>query len=206
MTETGDDARETDAPTDSASPDAATDPEEADRRRLLKWVAILAFAVPVVVEVFTFGTMILEWLGLVSVDGEGGRDGTAQTATVTPAAGSDAVGVGSELLPETAPVETVDRSVVRGTDDRTYLLRVTVANETDEPVAVELGRLVLYDETTVASRSSTGTIAPGESGAVTGAWRLPTDAMPERVAVVERIGGETVVDRDVSLARPPIEG
>lgn len=204
MTETGDDSRDTDGAAGTASPDAATDPEEADRRRLLKWVAILAFTVPVVVEAFTFGTMILEWLGLVSVDGEG--DGTTQTATPTPAAGSDAVGVGSELLPETAPIETVDRSVVRGTEERTYLLRVTVANETDEPVALDLGRLVLYDGTTVASRSSTGTVAPGESGEVTGAWRLPSDEMPERVAVVERIGGETVVDRDVSLARPPIEG
>ncbi|MEZ3143131.1 hypothetical protein [Halobaculum sp. MBLA0143] len=175
--------------------------EETDRRRLLKWVAALAFGVPVVIEVITFGGLAVDALF-------GGDDGGAAgaTRTPTPTAGRDAVGEGDGLLPAAAVSATVARSVVRGATDRTYLLRVQVDNSTDTPHELRLGTVTLYDGTTVAGESSTGTIPPGETGVVTGAWRLPNGEMPRRVAVTLLREDTETVAREVTVARPPIEG
>lgn len=186
---------------DIDEPEAAYD-EETDRRRLLKWVAILAFGIPVVIEAITFGGLAVDAL---FGGGDGGGDGGA-TATATPTAGPDAVREGDTLLPEAAVRATVAQSVVRGATDRTYVLRVQVDNETDAPHELRLGAVTLYDGTTVAGQSSTGTVPPGETGEVTGAWQLSNGEMPRRVAVTLLREDTETVAREVTVARPPIEG
>lgn len=199
MTDTDDTETTAEQPA-AATANSSPSEDELDRRRLLTWLVVAAFLVPVVVEVVTFGNLILDWLGP-----GGGESSGPETGTQTPTAGPDAVGVGEQLLPETDPVETVEQSVVRGATDRTYILRVSVENSTAESVDLRLGALTLYDGTTVAGRSRTGEIESGDSGTVTGAWSLPNDEMPRRVAVRETSDDSVLADETVVLARPPID-
>ncbi|MFC6784688.1 hypothetical protein ACFQFD_01390 [Halobaculum halobium] len=155
----------------------------------------------------TFGGLIGDQLlgGDDGTDGSSGGDDAA-TESATPAA--DAVGVGDELLPETQPIETVKTSEIRGESpgSRTYILRVVVENPTDEDIELRLTGVSLRDESSLDSVSTSGAIAAGETGEVTGAWDLPTDSMPVAVDAVLRRGGEDVVARSVTLKRPPIRG
>jgi hypothetical protein len=197
---TTDDDIHTDAAAEATERHAAPD-ETTDRRRLLKWVAALAFGIPVVIEVITFGGLAVDALF-------GDEDDGAATATrtPTPTAGPEAVREGDDLLPDAAVRATVTRSVVRGATDRTYVLRVRAENRSDAPHELRLGALRLYDGTTVTGRSSTGTVPPGETGTVTGAWTLPGGEMPRRVTVTLLREGTATVTREVPLARPPVEG
>jgi hypothetical protein len=198
----GDDATATGSDSQMTSGDEwETDEEtETTRRGWIKWVALVAFVIPVLIEVVTFGGLAVESLF-------GGDEETATaTRTATASAGTDAVTVGDDLLPETPVTETVARSVVRGATDRTYVLRVTVENPTDVPVELRLGTLTVYDGQTVESQSSTGTVPAGGEGEVTGAWELPSGEMPRRVVATELRNGEVAVEREVALARPPIDG
>lgn len=195
MTESlADDAE--DAPTAPAEDD-----DEIDRRRLIRWIALLAFGVPVVVEALTFGNIIGdELLG-------GGENGAAATddETDTPTDQSDAVGVGDELLPETAATETITTSEVRQSEEgRTYVFRVDVENDTDATVELRTRRLRLRDGTTVDGLSSTGPIEPESSGMMTAAWEFEGDAMPGAVECVALQGGERVFEGFVAVESPPI--
>lgn len=154
--------------------------EGIDRRRLIRWIAALAFAIPIAVELLTFGGLFTRRLL-----GDGGDGG---------------VGVGDELLAATAATETVLVSEVRESGDRrTYVLRVNVENDTDAPVELRLGALRLADGATVAGTSSTGTVQPGASGEVTGAWGLD-GGDPDAVAVTALRDGEVVHDGPVAVA------
>ena len=169
----------------SASGPQATD-DDADggvgRRRLIRWIAVLAFGVPVVIEGVTFGRLFVE--RLLDDDGDGGG-----------------VGVGDEVLSSTATTGTVLASTVRGTGaDRTYVLRVAVENDTDATVELRLAAARLADGTTVESVSSTGRIAPGERGEVTGVWALGADGDPESVRAVLLRDGRVVEETTVPLA------
>jgi hypothetical protein len=197
----GDDAsnRDGEGAGDDVDTPTPEEEEEMNRRRLIKWVVVIAFSIPVVIELLTFGELFRKYFG-----GEEETETETQTESETEA--DDAVGEGEELVPETEPSEIIERSVVQGATDRTYLLRVAVENTTDDTVELELGTLTVYDGQTVAGRSSTGTIQPGESGEVTGAWELPNGEMPETVAVREYSGDTEIAARAVSLKRPPIEG
>jgi hypothetical protein len=191
----------TDSPseTDSPTETAVAEDEEIDRRRLIRWIAVLAFSVPVVVEVLTFGNIIGDQF-------LPGGQGT-ETGTATPTDHPNAVGVDDELLPETAATETIETSEVRTTESgRTYVLQVEVANETDSPVELRFRRLRLRDDSTVDGVSSTGTVQPGSSSPVTAAWSIPTGATPAAVQAVALRDGEAVVDEFVPLSRPPIVG
>jgi len=179
------DTSDSTAVADTAPDDESADGperEEIDRRRLIRWIALLAFGVPVVVEAATFGELLREELF---------GDGTSQ-----------GVGVGDELLPATATTETVRVSELRGTDGgRTYVLRVGVENPTAAPVELRLSTLELSDGDTVDGVASTGTIAPGETGEVTGAWAVG-DATPERVHVTLLRDGGVDTEETVALAAP----
>lgn len=197
-------------PDDSRSPGDQTgtdspDPDEGiDRRRLIRWIAVLAFAVPVVVEVLTFGGLI----GNTLIPGGGEESTEDGSATSTTSSRDDGVGIGDELLPEAPSVETVEVSEVRGesADSRTYVLRVAVENTTDGPVELRLAGVTLRDGRSLDSVSTTGSIPAGGTGEVTGAWGLPTDSMPVSVdAVLLRDGTESIA-RSVPLKRPPIRG
>jgi len=208
MTDTNSDTDDLAAPGESPTTDPSGSDENLDRRRLIRWIAVLAFAVPVIVEVLTFGGLIGDTL--LSGDGGDDADGTAtastETATATP--GETAVGVGDELLPDAPPVETIEVSEVRGgsPDSRTYVLRVAVENTTEGSVELRLTGVTLRDETSLESVSTTGSIPAGGTGEVTGAWGLPTDSMPVAVDVVLLRDGEESTSRSVRLKRPPIRG
>lgn len=181
---------------------SSPDEEGIDRRRLIRWVAVLAFAVPVIVELLTFGGLLENEL-LPGDDGDGGAGTTA-----TPSADDDAVGIGDELLPETAASETVVTSEVRGdpSSEQTYVLRVSIENGTESSVELRLTRLRLRDGATRESVASSGTIAAGEEGELTGAWTIPGGSMPAAVEAVALRDGERVVSRFVDLKRPAIRG
>lgn len=189
-----DDDQPSDTPADSDG--------ELDRRRLIRWIAVLAFGVPVVVELFTF----TELIGNQLFPGDSGA--ATESGTPTPTNHPDAVGVGDELLPETAATETVRVSEVRQNDagERTYVLRVAVENDTEGPVELRLRTLRLRDGTTIDGVSSTGTLEAGTEGEVTGAWGLPNESMPSEAECVVVRASETVFEGFVNLKRPPIRG
>ncbi|MFC7095881.1 hypothetical protein [Halobaculum marinum] len=194
--------------TDTDSPSTVADESDADspsRRRLIRWIAVLAFAVPVVVELLTFGGLLNAQLLPGGDDGEPtSADTETRSPTVTEAEG--AVGVGDDLLSAVPAAETVEVSEIRGDPgSRTYILRVAVENTTDSSLELRLTGVTLRDETSLQSVSSTGTIPAGGSGEVTGAWSLPTDSMPVAVDTVVVRGGEAT-EQSVPLKRPPIRG
>jgi len=190
----------TDTDNGSPSDEPSTADDEVDRRRLIRWIAVLAFSVPVVVELFTFS-------GIVGDELLAGGDDT-ETATESTARNAAPVGVDDELLPETAATETVTTSEVRQDDsgDRTYVLRVDVENGTESAVELRFRTLRLRDGTTVDGVSSTGLVDPGSSQAVTAAWSLPNESMPEAVEAVAMRDGETAASEFVELQRPAIVG
>lgn len=174
--------------------------DEVDRRKLIRWIAALAFGGAILLELYTFRSIIAREL-FPGSDSENGA-GTTETET------DESVGVGDELLPETDANETVLTSEVRGdpASEQTYVLRVGIENTTDVTVQLHLTTLRLRDGTTVDSVSSSGPVEPGEEGEVTGAWTLPSESMPDAVEVVALRDEETVVERFVDLQRPPIRG
>jgi hypothetical protein len=176
--------------------------DEVDRRRLIRWIAALAFGGAILLELFTFRRIIAREL----FPGEDTDTGTGATATETPT--ETTVGVGDELLPETEATETVVTSEVRGdpASEQTYVLRVEIENTTDVTVQLHLTTLRFRDGTTVDNVSSSGPIAGGETGEVTGAWTLPDESMPDAVKAIALRDGETIVERFVDLQRPPIRG
>lgn len=186
---------------DDQPPAEPPEEDELDRRRLIRWIAVLAFGVPVVLELYTFRAIIGNELFPDS-------ETPTESATMTPTNHPDAVGVDDELLPETAATETIRVSEVRQNDagDRTYVLRVDVENDADQPVELRLRTLRLRDGTEIDGVSSTGTVEAGAEATVTGAWSLPTDSMPTEVSCVATQGGETVFEGFVKLKRPPIRG
>lgn len=184
---------------DDAPTAAPAEDDEIDRRRLIRWIAVLAFAVPVVVEALTFGNIIGDEL-------LPGGDEATDTATATPTDHPDAVGVGDELLPATAASETIEQSEIRESDTgRTYVLQVEVRNDTDAPIELRLRTLRLRDDSTVDGVSSTGTVEPGSSSPVTAAWSIPSETAPAAVQAVAIRDEETVVDEFVPIARPTID-
>lgn len=186
---------------DDQPPAEPPDSDEIGRRRLIRWIAVLAFGVPVVIELYTFRAIIVNELFP-------NENAATPTESATPTDHPDAVGVGDELLSETAAAETIQVSEVRQDEDgeRTYVLRVVVENGTAEPVELRMQTLHLRGGTAVDGVSSTGTIDAGTESKVTGAWRLPNDSMPSAVECVAVRNGETVFDGFVNLKRPPIRG
>ncbi|GAB7095053.1 hypothetical protein JCM30237_22060 [Halolamina litorea] len=192
-----------DSPTETDRPEPPSEDEEIDRRRLIRWIAVLAFGVPIVVELLTFGGLLSSELLPGGEDDDAAGDTDTATATDRP----DAVGVGDELLPDTAAAETIETSELQQREGgRTYVLRVAVQNGTDSPVELRTRRLRLRDGDTVDGVSSTGSIEPGTSRSVTAAWAVSDEATPDAVEVVATRDGETVADRFVPVERPPIVG
>jgi len=112
------------------------------------------------------------------------------------------VGVGDELLPATAPAETIRAATVR-TDERgrRFVLRVAVTNDTDAAYDLRLGRLVTAAGGVVEGGGAKR-IDPGGRATVTGEWLLPDGARPTSVFVVAVVEGNET--RTVS-ERVPIE-
>ncbi|MFC6976924.1 hypothetical protein ACFQL1_22975 [Halomicroarcula sp. GCM10025709] len=155
-----------------------------EQTTLVRTLIVLAIALPILIEVATFGSLLSH-----SLLGVGGDAGGAATATATPTAEIEGASVGDEVLPATPAVERIDRAaVVTGEDGWRFVLTVAVSNPTDHPYELRLGEVHTRDGETVAGGATTGTVAAGGNGTVTGAWVLPTGHQPETVAV-------TAVDR-----------
>lgn len=184
---------------DAGSTDESPDVEGLDRRTLIRLLVGLGIGLPIAIEAATF-------LGLLSREfGGGGEDesGTeAGTATPTPRR----VGVGDELLPETAPVERVTDMTLRSAEGRwRFAMTVEVRNDLDTAYEFRLGSVATGGGRAVEGGASTGTMAAGETATITGRWDLPEGEAPDTVgvsAVVAVVGAET--PREVS-ARVPLE-
>jgi hypothetical protein len=169
-----------------------------ERRQLVKWLIVVAIAVPLLVEGITL-------LGLLN--NEFGGDGDDGTPTPLP----DTVGTGDELLTETDQRETLRQATVDGGDRWTLTLTVTVNNTGDRPYELVLGAVQTQDGKRVEGETSTGTIQPGESTTVTAQWSLGSGSLPDRLSVTavayDGEGGVArTVQRQVNLAHIPVQG
>ncbi|MFB6359926.1 MAG: hypothetical protein ABEH59_01235 [Halobacteriales archaeon] len=168
-----------------------------ERRNAIRLLIGLAIGIPVAVEATTF-------FGLLGTQLFGGDEPPAPTATL------DRVGVGEELLPATAPTETVREATIQGDDTPwLFVLGVEIDNSLDVPYELQLGTLTLVNGETVGGAASSGRIPAGESGEVTGAWELPADTTPETLTVTGRAYEDSEVSEttaDVALAKVPVRG
>ncbi|WP_276270792.1 hypothetical protein [Haloarcula litorea] len=174
------------------------DDEGPDEGDLVRVLVVLAIAIPIVIEVFTFGSLLSHYV-------VGGGDGGA--ATETPAV--DGATEGEEILAATAPVERIERaSVVTGDEGWTFTLRVAVENTGDEAYELRLGVATTRAGRTVAGPdATTGSLAPGATGSVTGSWLLPQGQRPASVTVTT-VRGEgaaaTTETHDVPIGDVPV--
>lgn len=196
-----------DGPDAEASPDEATDGDVGDpqrddgfgRRRLIRILVGLGIGIPVLIELRTFLSLVLPWVG---------ADDGGDAASETPP--GDAVGVGDELLPETEPVERLRSAEVSASGDAwPFTVVVDVENAGDVPYGLHLGAVTTRDGTAVEGGAGTDRLPPGESTTLATTWSLPEGATPRSMAVrAEVFSAETpeVIDREVVLAGVPVEG
>jgi hypothetical protein len=180
--------------------DGADGDDDTDRRRLIMYVLIIAFAVPLIVEGVTFVGLVGSYVG--------GPAGTAApTATPTPTAG---VAEGEELLTDTDRSERVSTVTLRSGDDGwTLTVTVQVENTGDVPYELRLGAVTTDGGRRVAGSASSGRLVPGGSVTVSAQWDLPAGDRPSTLVVtaVEFDDGEQVlVDREVRVGRVPVQG
>ncbi|MFC7078684.1 hypothetical protein [Haloarcula halophila] len=146
-----------------------------EQTTLVRTLIVLAIAIPVLIEVVTFGSLVSH-----SLLGSGG-DGATATAT-TPTVEMEGAGVGDDILTGTPAVERIDRAaVVTGEDGWRFLLTVSVSNPTDQPYELRLRAVQTRDGATVPGSATTGTVPAGGNGTVTGAWVLPKGHQPDAV-------------------------
>lgn len=175
------------------------DDDDVDRRRLIKYVLVIAFAVPLVVEGVTLVGLVGSYVG---------EDATATpSSTATPA---EAITEGSQLLPETGRDERVTTVGLQSSGDGwTLTLSVRVENSGDLAYELRLGAVTTDGDRRAEGSATTGRIAPGGTGTVSTQWTLPEGDRPDTVAVtaVEFDDGDrVVVDRGVRVGRVPVEG
>ena len=158
--------------------DDITDPHQSTLVRALVAVGI---GLPLLIEVATFGGMLSHHLA-------GGQpDATADATTPEERTAVEENVVGDEVLTAAQPTVEIRRASVVTTDDGwQFVLTLSVSNPGPEPTAVRLDAVTTRKGVTVDGRGTTGRLAPGESGRVTGSWLLPAGERPAsvRVAVV----------------------
>jgi hypothetical protein len=190
--------------TDATRRDAPTgeDDDGVGRRTLVRAVLAVAFGVPVVVEGLTFAELLGGTLlggdrsgGQATADAPGSGGGDAPE-------GSDAVGVGDDLLPSLPGAATLSVAVLRvGGTAREFRVDVAVENPTDATYDVRLGAVTTRDGRSVDGGVST-TVPPGEAATLSAAWGLPTGAVPETLSVSAAVG-EAEATREATLGRVP---
>lgn len=157
-----------------------------DQTTLIRVLIVVGIGLPILIEVATFGGMLSHYLA-------GGGDAGTASAT-TPTAEMEGADTGDEILTETDFEATISRATVLTTDDGwQFLLTLNVTNGGDRPGAVEIGAVTARNGATVAGSGTTGQLAPGETGRVTGSWMLPSGERPDAVSmtvVTEVAGGE----------------
>ncbi|WP_277540130.1 hypothetical protein [Haloarcula laminariae] len=156
---------------------------------MVRVLIVLAIAVPIVIEVVTFG-------GLIGHYATGGGPGAA--ATPTPAPETGGATVGDEILSGTPATERVDEATLTDDDNATqFVLTVTVTDPVDG-YELRLGAVTTSGGRTVeGSGATTGTLDTGEDGLVTGVWKLPPGDRPDTlsVTVISAPGNDTPTPR-----------
>lgn len=182
---TGDDDDDSDDDNDDGS---------VRRRWVIRLLVGLGIGIPILIEARTFLGLLGSYLL--------GEDDDTGTATPTPTARTG-IGVGDELLAETAPTETVRTSQIRVREsDWQFEMTVEVENTAGSPYELRLGNVHTTGGETVAGGASTGRIPPGETAFVNGTWVLPTDQRPETLTVTALTFADDVrvTSREVRLA------
>lgn len=171
-------------------------PGGISRRTLIRLLVGLGIGIPLLVEALTL-------LGLVG--SQLGDGPTTETETPTPA--GRRVGVGDELLPETAPTETVSEAAI-ASQDWTLTIAVEVENGSEQIYDVRLGTVTTADGERIEGGGGSPPLQPGESATVIGTWDLPEASRPVAVDVVavSRNGTVTTVDETVRLGKIPVRG
>ncbi|WP_324663364.1 hypothetical protein [Haloarcula sediminis] len=166
------------------------DPPEVSMVRVL---IVLAIAIPIAIEVVTFGGLIAHYVG-------GGGQGAA--ATPTPAAEVDGATVGDEILSGTAATERVDGATLTDDDNATQFVLTVAVTDPIDGYELRLGAVTTREGRTVeGSGATTGTLDTGEDGLVTGAWELPAGDRPDTltVTVVAAPGNDTPTPRGYTV-------
>ncbi|MFB6072122.1 MAG: hypothetical protein ABEJ88_04050 [Halobacterium sp.] len=180
--------------------DGNDDEDGVSRRWLIRLLVGLGIGVPVAVEAATF-------LGLVNSRLFGGGGDGEQTNSTTR---RPVTHVGDELLPATAPADTLTDAVVRvGEDAWTFEASVRVENTGDAPYRFSLGAVTTEGGRRVGGGAETDWIPPGETRTASATWTLPSGATPATMAVagVTRTdGGERRTEAVVRLGSVPVQG
>jgi hypothetical protein len=185
----------------NANADADADADEERRRRwVIRLLVGLGIGIPVLVEGATFASLVGERLF------GGGEDASAPVFTQTPTA--DRIGIGDELLPSTAPTDTLVDAAITTNGGWTLELTVEVDNATDTGYGLRLGPVYTDDGTSIEGGTSTGRIPPGGSRTVTGTWDLPSSDTPDALELtaltLPENGTTTAVTERVPLAKVPV--
>lgn len=178
------------------TPDGDPERDGVDRRRLIRILVVVGVGIPILIEAVTFAGLVTNSLG---------ADGPTASETAAPA-DERAVGVGDELLPATGPTETVeDAYVVAGDDGWQFVCTVRVGNVTGESYELTFGAVETGAGRVVEGTASTGRIAPGGDGTVTGTWTLPAGQQPARLTVaIARGDAGASTDAVVRLGGIPV--
>lgn len=191
----------------SETTDADAEAAEAHRRRtIIRLLVGFGIGLPVLVELATFVGLIEE--SFLGGDGDGSENGSSDGGgTTTPGADEAGVGVGDELLPETAQRETLTVASFRAGDDWWVLtLAAEVENTGSVPYSVQFASLVTMKGRRVEASNRAVTVQPGETAQVTGTWQLRPGNRPATVVVRTAEGDASATDHEVDLGRIPLEG
>lgn len=178
--------------------EADGDDDGVSRRWLIRLLVGLGLGVPIAIEARTLAGIVSS--ALFGSDGDATTTGTETTT-------QDTTNIGEELLPETAPADTLDDAIVQIRDDAwQFEATVTVENTTEAPYTLELGTVRTGAGTVVAGTASSGRVPAGESQAVTNAWLLPTGETPTTLEVVgiSHRDGDERTERTVRLGEVPV--
>lgn len=166
------------------------------RRTLIRLLVGAAIGIPIAVEGRTL-------IGLVDKHFFGGerheRDDTER---------ADRVGVGDEVLPETAASERISDMYVEAPDETwTFHLVIEITNHGEAPYEFSVGPVTTTGGT-VDGRERTEALEPGASTTLNAAWTIPEGSKPTDVSVraVTNPGDDAeLVERVVSLGNVPVK-
>ncbi|MDS0260630.1 hypothetical protein NDI56_14585 [Haloarcula sp. S1CR25-12] len=149
------------------------DPPEVSMVRV---ILVLAIAVPIAIEVVTFGGLVGHYFG--------GDDADTATPVATPTPETAGATVGDEILPETAATERLDAATLSEDDGETRLVLTVTVTDPPDGYVLRLGAVTTRAGRTVEDAgATTGTLDAGENGLATGTWGLPSGDRPDAVAV-----------------------
>lgn len=182
----------------NSAEDADGAEDGVSRRWLIRVLVGLGLGIPIAVESVTFLGMVVERL-------LGGGE-TARRSTTTRAS----TGIGEDVLPETAPAETLqDAAVHTGTDAWRLTMTVSVVNTTDVPYTFRVDAVTTEAGTRVSESATTGRVPAGASRTLTHEWSLPVGELPGTMTatgILHAADGDRTTESVVRLGSIPVTG